>query len=36
VSLTDTDSPEMVAEKIHELEQDNFPSVIEEILNLKS
>jgi phosphoribosylglycinamide formyltransferase-1 len=32
VTLTATDSPERVAEKIHELEQENFPSVIEEIL----
>ncbi len=32
VSLTNTDSPESVAEKIHKLEQENFPSVIEEIL----
>ncbi|NDP28293.1 MAG: phosphoribosylglycinamide formyltransferase [Flavobacterium sp.] len=36
VKLLSTDSPETVAEKIHELEQKYFPSVIEEILNLKS
>lgn len=36
VPLSATDSPESVAEKIHELEQENFPTVIEEILNLKS
>ena len=36
VPLIEADSPENVAEKIHELEQRYFPSVIEEILNLKS
>jgi phosphoribosylglycinamide formyltransferase-1 len=34
VLLTKTDSPESVAEKIHELEQENFPAVIEKLLNL--
>jgi len=29
VSLTDTDTPEDVAAKIHELEQENFPLIIE-------
>jgi len=32
VSLTGTETPEDVAEKIHELEQRYFPSIIEEIL----
>jgi phosphoribosylglycinamide formyltransferase-1 len=32
VLLTETDSPEIVAEKIHELEQKYFPSVIEDFL----
>ncbi len=32
VPLTETDSPESVAEKIHELEQKYFPSVIEDFL----
>jgi phosphoribosylglycinamide formyltransferase-1 len=32
VVLSPTDSPETVAEKIHELEQDNFPQVIEKLL----
>lgn len=36
VTLLITDTPEVVAEKIHELEQKYFPAVIEEILNLKS
>jgi phosphoribosylglycinamide formyltransferase 1 len=35
VALTETDSPESVAEKIHELEQRYFPTVIEKILNQK-
>lgn len=33
VLLTETDSPEIVAEKIHELEQKYFPSVIEDFLS---
>jgi len=33
VALLETDSPETVAEKIHELEQDNFPKVIEHLLS---
>lgn len=36
VTLLITDTPEVVAEKIHELEQKYFPSIVEEILNLKS
>ncbi|MCF8321681.1 MAG: phosphoribosylglycinamide formyltransferase [Flavobacterium sp.] len=36
VTLLITDTPEVVAEKIHELEQKYFPTVIEEILNPKS
>jgi phosphoribosylglycinamide formyltransferase 1 len=36
VTLLITDTPEVVAEKIHELEQKYFPTVIEKILNLKS
>jgi len=32
VSLTKMDTPESVAEKIHILEQENFPKVIEEVL----
>lgn len=36
VTLLITDTPEVVAKKIHELEQKYFPAVIEEILNLKS
>ena len=32
VSLTNMDTPETVAEKIHTLEQENFPKVIEEVL----
>ena len=36
VTVLISDTPEVVAEKIHELEQNYFPSVIEEILNLKS
>ena len=33
VLLDETDTPEDVAAKIHELEQENFPSVIEQLLN---
>ena len=33
VNLTGTESPEEVAEKIHELEQTHFPLIIEKILN---
>jgi phosphoribosylglycinamide formyltransferase-1 len=36
VTLLITDTPEVVAEKIHELEQKYFPTVIQKILNLKS
>ena len=36
VPLTGTESPEDVADKIHELEQTYFPIIIEKILNLKS
>lgn len=36
VALTATDSPESVAEKIHKLEQDNFPIVIEKLLTPSS
>ena len=32
VSLTGTETPEAVAEKIHELEQNHFPEVIEKLL----
>jgi len=32
VSLSSEDTPETVAQKIHQLEQDNFPKVIESIL----
>ncbi len=32
VTLTNMDTPETVAEKIHILEQENFPKVIEEVL----
>ena len=35
VLLTKSDSPESVAEKIHELEQQYFPSIVEEVLNSK-
>lgn len=35
VTVLITDTPEVVAEKIHELEQQHFPSVVEEILNSK-
>jgi len=33
VALLETDSPENVAEKIHELEQRYFPEIIEKLLN---
>jgi phosphoribosylglycinamide formyltransferase-1 len=33
VPLTNMDTPENVAEKIHVLEQENFPKIIEEILS---
>lgn len=33
VGLDEDDGPEQVAEKIHRLEQENFPRVIEELLN---
>lgn len=33
VALTNEDTPESVAGKIHILEQDNFPRVIEEVIN---
>ena len=36
IPLAGTETPEEVAEKIHELEQKYFPRVIEEILNPKS
>lgn len=36
VALTDLDTSETVAEKIHELEQQYFPSIVEEVLNSKS
>jgi phosphoribosylglycinamide formyltransferase-1 len=36
INLTGTESPEDVAEKIHELEQTHFPIIVEKILNLKS
>lgn len=36
IDLTGDETPEEVAHKIHELEQKYFPTVIEEILNLKS
>ncbi|HQE34566.1 MAG TPA: phosphoribosylglycinamide formyltransferase [Flavobacterium alvei] len=35
VTLLVTDTPEVVAEKIHELEQKHFPSVIEDLLTSK-
>jgi len=35
VTVLITDTPEVVAEKIHELEQQHFSSVVEEILNSK-
>ncbi|SHF79006.1 formyltetrahydrofolate-dependent phosphoribosylglycinamide formyltransferase [Flavobacterium fluvii] len=36
VTVLITDTPEVVAEKIHELEQKYFPSIVEEVLKLKS
>jgi phosphoribosylglycinamide formyltransferase-1 len=36
IFLTGTESPEDVADKIHELEQTYFPMIIEKILNQKS
>ena len=33
VTVLVTDTPEVVAEKIHELEQNYFPTVIESLLN---
>lgn len=36
VSLTGNESPEAVAEKVHELEQTHFPTIIEKLLNSKS
>jgi phosphoribosylglycinamide formyltransferase-1 len=36
VTVLVSDTPEVVAEKIHELEQKYFPSVVEDVLNLKS
>ena len=36
VTVLITDTPEVVAEKIHELEQQYFPSIVEEVLNSKS
>ncbi len=35
VTVLVTDTPEVVAEKIHELEQKYFPSVVDDILNQK-
>ena len=35
VAVLITDTPEVVAEKIHELEQKYFPSIVEEVLNSK-
>ena len=35
VTVLITDTPEVVAEKIHELEQQYFPSIVEEVLNSK-
>jgi phosphoribosylglycinamide formyltransferase-1 len=32
VTLLETDSPEIVAEKIHKLEQENFPEIIQKLL----
>ncbi|WP_343594025.1 formyltransferase family protein, partial [Flavobacterium sp.] len=32
VALTDEDTPETVAEKIHELEQKHFPEIIHRLL----
>ena len=36
VTVLITDTPEVVAEKIHTLEQQYFPSIVEEVLNQKS
>jgi phosphoribosylglycinamide formyltransferase-1 len=36
VAVLVTDTPEVVAEKIHALEQQYFPFIVEEVLNLKS
>ncbi|MBP6758540.1 MAG: phosphoribosylglycinamide formyltransferase [Flavobacterium sp.] len=36
VAVLITDTPEVVAEKIHALEQQYFPFIVEEVLNLKS
>ncbi|WP_298221463.1 phosphoribosylglycinamide formyltransferase [Flavobacterium sp.] len=36
VGIEDCQTPEAIAEKIHQLEQEHFPSVIEKILNPKS
>jgi len=36
VALTNEDTPESVAGKIHILEQDNFPRVIEEVIRMES
>lgn len=36
VTVLVTDTAEVVAEKIHELEQKYFPAIVEEVLNLKS
>ena len=33
VQLTEADGPEEVAAKIHDLEQENFPQVIEKLLS---
>ncbi len=35
VTVLITDTPEVVAEKIHELEQKYFPAIVEDVLNLK-
>ncbi|WP_310379412.1 phosphoribosylglycinamide formyltransferase [Flavobacterium sp.] len=35
VTVLVTDTPEIVAEKIHELEQKYFPAIVEDVLNLK-
>ncbi len=36
VTVLITDTPEVVAEKIHALEQQYFPFIVEEVLNVKS
>ncbi len=36
VALTDEDTPETVAEKIHELEQKHFPEIIHRLLDINS